>query len=147
MRVYGPGDLPITPELLAQEGPLNSLAATVHDTAAAKGFYEGGRRNFGEVLMLVVSELAEALEEYRNGHGPNEVYENLLDISGTETKPIPYGSSNISCPKPEGIPIELADALIRILDICGAYGIDIDTAVRLKMAYNLTRPHKHGKVC
>ena len=57
---------------------------------------------------------------------------------------------NITCAqceygKPEGIPIELADAIIRICDTCGQYGIDLDRAIRLKMEYNKTRPYKHGK--
>jgi NTP pyrophosphatase (non-canonical NTP hydrolase) len=47
--------------------------------------------------------------------------------------------------KPEGIPIELADVIIRICDTCGQYGIDLDRAIRLKMEYNKTRPYKHGK--
>lgn len=46
--------------------------------------------------------------------------------------------------KPEGIPIELADILIRIADTCGARGINLTEALRLKMAYNKTRPTRHG---
>ena len=41
---------------------------------------------------------------------------------------------------------EMADAVIRILDFCGYYGYDIQGAVDAKMAYNKTRPYKHGKV-
>lgn len=39
---------------------------------------------------------------------------------------------------------ELADILIRTFDLCGLRGIDLETAVLNKMAYNKTRPHKHG---
>jgi NTP pyrophosphatase (non-canonical NTP hydrolase) len=46
--------------------------------------------------------------------------------------------------KPEGIPSELADAIIRILDIAAFHGIDIAHAVADKMAYNETRPYRHG---
>ena len=49
------------------------------------------------------------------------------------------------CKKPEGYAIELADAVIRIADLCGYMGIDLEAAIREKMAYNATRPHKHGK--
>ena len=41
--------------------------------------------------------------------------------------------------------IERADAVIRIADLCGHLGIDLEAASDLKMAYNETRPFKHGK--
>lgn len=47
--------------------------------------------------------------------------------------------------KPEGVAVELADAVIRIADLCGYLGIDLDTVISEKMAYNETRPFKHGK--
>jgi NTP pyrophosphatase (non-canonical NTP hydrolase) len=81
-------------------------------------------RNFSEQLMLVVTELAEALEEYRNHHGFNEIY--------------------FKDGKPEGIPIEMADVIIRIAHICGEFGINVVPAIRIKMAYNETRPYRHG---
>lgn len=40
---------------------------------------------------------------------------------------------------------ELADTVIRLLHICGAANIDIETAVEVKMLVNEKRPHKHGK--
>ena len=46
--------------------------------------------------------------------------------------------------KPEGIPIELADVIIRVLDYCGYAGIDIDAAISQKHEYNRTRPYRHG---
>jgi NTP pyrophosphatase (non-canonical NTP hydrolase) len=46
--------------------------------------------------------------------------------------------------KPEGVPIELADCIIRILDYCGHAGIDIEQAIKIKHEYNKTRPHRHG---
>lgn len=46
--------------------------------------------------------------------------------------------------KPEGIPIELADVIIRVLDYCGYAGIDIDAAISQKHEYNKTRPYRHG---
>lgn len=47
--------------------------------------------------------------------------------------------------KPEGVAVELADAVIRIADLCGYLGIDLDAVISEKMAYNETRPFKHGK--
>jgi hypothetical protein len=47
--------------------------------------------------------------------------------------------------KPIGVPSEMADVIIRVLDFCGKHDIDIERAVNEKMAYNKTRPFKHGK--
>lgn len=41
---------------------------------------------------------------------------------------------------------ELADIIIRVLDTAGARGVNIGRAVLLKMAFNATRPHMHGKL-
>jgi hypothetical protein len=45
----------------------------------------------------------------------------------------------------ESVELEIADTFIRLFDLCGFYGIDIDSHVAAKMAYNTTRPPKHGK--
>jgi NTP pyrophosphatase (non-canonical NTP hydrolase) len=82
--------------------------------------------DFATRLMLIVSELAEAMEEHRAGHALNQTY---LGAGG----------------KPEGIPAELADAIIRIGDLAGVCGFDLEGAVIQKMRYNEGRPHKHGK--
>lgn len=106
---------------------LNEWRDVVHALAREKGWYDQPTpRNFGELIALVHSELSEALEEYRAGRYYSAVYAN----EGSE--------------KPEGIPIELADALIRILDLCGYYQIDVEDAVERKHAYNRSRPRRHG---
>lgn len=94
----------------------------VHELAKAKGFWTNPRDPLAS-LMLVVSELSEAAEELRAGSP--EFY--LQDG------------------KPEGVGVELADAVLRILDFCGYYGIDLEKAINVKHAFNLTRPHMHGK--
>ena len=75
---------------------------------------------------LISCEVSEAIEELRSGHASNEVYE---------------GAGG----KPEGYPTELADIIIRTLDLAYMLGIDIDAAVQEKLAFNATRGHKHGK--
>ena len=104
-------------------GALNELRDKCHAMAREKGWYEGGDRNIGEQLMLIVTEVAEAMEEHRDG-------EMKTRFSGIG--------------KPEGFPIEIADILIRCFDLAGFLGIDLDDAVWEKMQYNATRGHRHG---
>ena len=106
---------------------LNKLRDEIHQNAVDHGWWDE-ERHFGSLIALMHSELSEALEEYRNGREPNAIY-----LTG------PGGSG-----KPEGIPIELADCIIRILDYCGKAGIDIEEAIRIKLEYNKTRPYRHG---
>jgi NTP pyrophosphatase (non-canonical NTP hydrolase) len=39
---------------------------------------------------------------------------------------------------------EVADIFIRLGDLCGMLGIDIESVVEAKMAYNESRPYMHG---
>ena len=100
-----------------------------------KGWESRGRDLFCEKMLLVVSEISEALEEFRNGRGLNEIYYPASGAAHREAGTIE---------KPEGIPIEIADAVIRLFDWCAANDVDLETALALKMAYNATRPHRHG---
>lgn len=104
---------------------ISALVERSYQQSVGKGFH-GDPRTVGDLLMLITTEIAEAFEEYRNGHEPGEVYYN-------------NGSS-----KPEGVGIELADAVIRVMDFCGRYEIDLGQLIELKLDYNLTRSHKHG---
>lgn len=127
---------------------INDLIAEAHENAVAHGFWESDRP-FAEQIALMHSELSEALEEFRDGRGLDKVYYSC-QYSKVHNVPLGHCKKNITCAqceygKPEGIPIELADAIIRICDACGQYGIDLDRAIRLKMEYNKTRPYKHGK--
>ncbi|MBD2861626.1 hypothetical protein IDH45_06420 [Paenibacillus sp. IB182363] len=102
---------------------MTTLVKAAHQNAIDKGWYEEPR-SFGEVIALMHSELSEALEDHRNGRGLTEIY---------------YEGE-----KPCGIPTELADVVIRIFDTCGHLGIDLEAAIRDKMAYNATRERRHG---
>lgn len=82
-----------------------------------------------EKFFLITSEVVEAGEEYRHGRMPKEIYF-TQDAEGND--------------KPEGIGIELADAVIRILHYCGNFNIPLQSLIEMKMAYNEKRPYRHG---
>lgn len=65
-----------------------------------------------------------------------------------ETECLMYGKESLCkyrSRKPEGVAVELADAVIRIADLCGHLEIDLEEVIEIKMAYNEGRPYKHGK--
>lgn len=103
---------------------INGIMEEANKTAVEKGWWNPPK-TFGEQIAIFHTELSETLEEYRKNKIPNEVY---------------YSEDG----KPEGIPVEFADLIIRICDTCFNYGIDLDTVIRKKMIYNKTRPHRHG---
>jgi hypothetical protein len=107
---------------------LTKFVKEVHENAVNHGWWDGQERSFGELIALCHSELSEALEEYRAGHKPDETY--------TSVQSTGY--------KPEGIPSELADCVIRIFDMCGHYEINIESMLEEKHKFNKTRPFKHG---
>jgi NTP pyrophosphatase (non-canonical NTP hydrolase) len=112
---------------------LDELVCDSFTRAQRKGFWDNHERReardiINEKLLLIVSELTEAMEEIRANHGVDAIR---------------YGADKPD--KPEGFPIELADAMIRIADVAGWFGMDLNQAIRLKAAYNETRPRMHGK--
>jgi NTP pyrophosphatase (non-canonical NTP hydrolase) len=124
---------------------LNKLRNEIHQNAVEHGWWDE-KRTFGDIISLCHSELSEALEEFRNGHKPQKIYFSCSKKSGdcNTIRTQPYMCEGCENRKPEGIPIELVDCIIRILDYCGKEGIDIEEAIRIKHEYNKTRPYKHG---
>ena len=124
---------------------IKELVIESHQNAVDHGWWEG-ERNFGEQIALMHSELSEVLEEFRNKRDYTEVY--FTHKGESPCNPVHFENQiNKECDqrKPEGIPIEFADVLIRIFDTCGKYGIDLEEAVKIKMEYNKHRPYRHGK--
>jgi NTP pyrophosphatase (non-canonical NTP hydrolase) len=76
-------------------------------------------------LLMIHAEVTEAAEELRAGHPPRKSY---LDATG---KPCGFGS-------------ELADIVIRVADLAEVLGIDLEREIGMKIAFNETRPHRHG---
>lgn len=104
---------------------INKFAEEVHQNAVEHGWYDE-KVEFTTIVSLIHSEVSEAFSEYRNGN-PNLYYE---------------GES------PEGVAVELADDILRILDYCAYVEIDIESILKLKHEYNKTRPYRHdNKKC
>lgn len=133
MQVFGAAMYNGMPEALFEKnevlfGGLNDLRDRVHNLAIEKGWYEGtiigDPEGVAVKLCLIHSEVSEAVESVRRNQIAADTW-------------VPGG-------KPIGLPSELADIIIRTLDLCGALGIDIERAVETKHAYNCTRSHRHG---
>lgn len=120
---------------------INELAKDIHENAVNHGFWEK-EPSFPEIIALIHSELSEALEEYRNGNPP------VYGTCAVSREHCPhYGECDTHDPsgcKPEGIAVELADAVIRILDYTAAAGIDMEAVITAKCRYNVGRPYRHG---
>ena len=102
-------------------GVFNRIQNQVHANAVAHGWWEEPRED-GTLIALIMSEAAEALEALRKGNGPDE-----------------------HCPQFRGAEVELADVVIRIMDMAEARGWDVAGAIVAKHEFNRTRPYKHGK--
>ena len=128
---------------------LNDLRDLAYENAKSKGFHEstpevteeGWLANDAMKMALIHSEVSEVLEALREGRAPANLYYIGHGEWEVDEDRDAYGNLN----KPEGVPAELADIIIRVLDYCGSREIDIAEAVRRKVAYNATRPALHGK--
>lgn len=203
------------------EQEIKNYITEAHKTAVEKGFYgcpeckgtgwtaddgctscQGSginpNRNIGELLMLIVTELSEAVEAHREnkhadiknylsgiyegmGHRSfhsfikdtfedeiADVFIRLFDLCGYLK--IEPGFSGIIVDKIENVPEHLffinqyicglykrrfglienvrdniKDILVLLGIMCHQFKIDIDKHIKFKMAYNKTRPRKHGK--
>ena len=102
----------------------NKIQKIIYETAVSHGWHDI-ETNFPTFLMLTVSELSEALQEYRTYYGDQEIDQKI---------------------KQANIEIELADTVIRIMDYCEHNAIGLEGRILQKNEYNKTRPYRHGKL-
>lgn len=94
---------------------INSMVEKCHKNATEKGFWAVSD-NVGEKLMLIVTEVAEAMEEVRKKDFNHQAFAE-----------------------------ELADIVIRTADLAGKMGVDLESIIIAKMEKNANRPYLHGK--
>lgn len=104
---------------------VNDWCKECYETSASKGWHDNADSdNYFNKLLLIHAEVSEVVEELRKGKSITDIY---------------YDGK-----KPEGPAIEIADVVIRIFDLCGKAGLDLEKAIEIKSEYNKTRPHRHG---
>jgi hypothetical protein len=119
---------------------INDWCKYIHKEVKKKGFYNPVPDS-SKIHLNIISEVIEASEEVRNGKPPLYTYPLTGLLSNeTEYKRVLEGKKG----KPEGEAVELADALIRIMDYFGYKNWDLEAIMKLKMAYNKTREYRHG---
>ena len=109
---------------------LNRKSREIHNKMIAKGHWDN-EREIGTLLMLIVTELSEAFEAYREDR-----YANI-------SKGVDAFKSHIK----DTFEDEIADVFIRLFDLCGFLNIDIEKYIKLKLKYNEEREYRHGKSC
>jgi len=120
------------PPIIDYREALNDLARDAFQTAASKGFHNDDHPaeiDIPRKLALIHSEASEALDTLREPYDDDD----LDPISGMTPM------------QEDDFTTEIADIIIRCLDLCASYELDIGDAVLNKMAKNQGRIFKHGK--
>ncbi len=119
---------------------INELSKEIHQNAKNKGFFDTPK-NIGEMLCLIHSEVSEALEADRKEMYATSANMNVVNGWTRDSDFVESYNGWVKGTFEE----EMADIVIRVLDLCAFKGIDIESHIKAKMRYNATRPHKHGK--
>ena len=106
---------------------IKAIAEDVHKFEVARGEWDHiFQKTTSQRAALIMEEVSEVFKAYRNGHPSDLVYHQ----NG----------------KPEGIPIELADIVLRVLATAEDWGVNIEESISLKMQWNWeNRVQKEGK--
>lgn len=124
------------------EHTILALCERSHEISKEKGWLENPRP-FSAIASLIHSEISESLEDFRNNKGLNEKYyecktENGQVVTRHSKESIPsleLEVGKVKEVKPAGIPVELADVIIRVCQWCGTngYGKDLQSQFTIQM--------------
>lgn len=120
--------------MLSFNEALDRLASDIYEINERKGFWDEPYSDDNELtvpakLALIVDEVSEALQVHRDTY------------DDADEDPV----SGMTPMQEDDFAEELADILIRTLDLAAAYDLDIGDAVVYKIDKNRNRPHKHNK--
>ena len=121
---------------------INKLSKEIHSINVKNGFYEG-KKNIGEMIALCHSELSEALEADRKAQYSD--WDNFNEELKAQKDHEDGWKSSFQIHIKDTFEDELADTMIRIMDMSAYLGIDLESHIRAKMRYNSFREYKHGK--
>ena len=107
-----------------EELTISEVMYLASEITIENGFRTNCGKHITTDIALIHSELSEALEEVRNDNPIAAVY--------------------VKDGKPEGFPIEMADCIIRICEVCNHHDVDLEAAIIQKLEYNKNRSYKHG---
>jgi NTP pyrophosphatase (non-canonical NTP hydrolase) len=121
---------------------INKLSKKVHQNAKDKGFFDN-EKNIGEMLCLIHSEVSEALEADRKDKYFNKGFLKIDEVISIEDETAfmwKFGNH-----VKDTFEDELADIMIRVMDLAEFKGINLEKHIKAKMRHNSNRDHKHGK--
>lgn len=120
---------------------INEIAKAAYDNAVSKGFYENPP-SVAERIALIHSEASEALECDRKG---KYCLISPLGIKEMHRQDDAEFSKDFENYIKDTFEDELADIIIRVLDLAASRDIDLEAHIAAKMRYNSLREYKHGK--
>lgn len=124
---------------------LNDASKSIFEDNKRKGFWDSPRET-GTLLMLCVSELAEALEADRKDKFVEPRNMRCFESDHNEKWERPsHDAFSFEANIKDRFEDEIADTIIRLLDLCGARGIDIEKHINYKLEFNRRRARMHGK--
>lgn len=98
----------------------NIVQTDVHETAMEKGWWDN-ERDVGDLIALLHTEVSEAYEAVRHGNPPDDKVSDF-----------------------DGLTAELADVIIRIMDMAAGLDLRVAEALIAKIKFNKTRSYRHG---